>query len=488
MRTVLLLTLILTNLQVQADWQQFRGPNSSGIAVGPAVPSEFGPGQNELWSVSVKPGHSSPVIAGDLIFLTTYDPEASQLAVVCLDRVTGKTRWQRIVHRGRMEKGHPSFNPASSTPATDGQRVVAYFGSFGLVCFDKLGTKLWEIRMPVTKSFGGNATSPAIIENRVILYRGNYIDHFLLAVDKQTGKQLWKVSQDEPINGEMACTACPIVVGNKLITHTARSLQAIDITSGKQLWVVKANTTATSTPVLAGKEVLVAAWNKMGEPALKPAFPTFETLLRKHDKDGDKQISRDEFPRMWIFHRPDGAEAPMNGGTVRFERVDRNRDREIAAGEWASKIQELDKYRDRYASHGLLAVPLDSKGIVSDAKLRTLETQGIPEVPSPLYYDGYIYFVKNGGVVTCLELKTGKRVYRMRAKGTGTYYASPIIADGKLFTTSGAGRISVLSLGPTPKTLAVNDMREDVYATPAISHGTIYVRTHTRLFAFGLDR
>ena len=76
----------------------------------------------------------------------------------------------------------------------------------------------------------------------------------------------------------------------------------------------------------------------------------------------------------------------------------------------------------------------------------------------------------------------------MRAKGTGTYYASPIIADGKLFTTSGAGRISVLSLGPTPKTLAVNDMREDVYATPAISHGTIYVRTHTRLFAFGFYR
>jgi len=485
--SLLLATTFLGSV-AEADWPQFRGPNSSGVAAGAAVPTEFGPGKNELWSVPVAAGHSSPVISGDSIFLTTFDREASQVSVVCLDRQTGKTRWQRIVHRGRMEKGHPSFNPASSTPATDGQRVVAYFGSFGLICFDKGGKKLWEIKMPVTKSFGGNATSPAIVGDRVILYRGNYIDHFLLAVDKLTGKELWKVRQDEPINGEMACTACPIVAGDKLITHTARSLQAIDIASGKQIWVVKANTTATSTPVLAGNEVIVAAWNKMGEPALRPAFPTFEALVKKHDKDGDKLISRDEFPKLWIFHRPDGAEAPMNGGTVRFERVDKNRDREIAAGEWSSQVRDLDKYRARYASHGLLAIPLASKGLVAGDRVRTLETQGIPEVPSPLYHDGYIYFVKNGGVLTCLDLETGKRVYRIRAKGTGTYYASPLIADGKLFTTSGAGRITVLSLGPKPQTLAANDMGEDVYATPAITDGTIYVRTHQRLFAFGLTK
>ena len=76
----------------------------------------------------------------------------------------------------------------------------------------------------------------------------------------------------------------------------------------------------------------------------------------------------------------------------------------------------------------------------------------------------------------------------MRTKGTGTYYASPIIADGKLFTTSGSGRISVLSLGPKPKTLATNDMGEDVYATPAVVNGTLYVRTHEKLFAFSLKK
>ena len=479
---------LMASLAARADWPQFRGPNSSGVSRGPALPAQFGPGTNERWSITVKPGHSSPCVVGDLIFLTTYDQAASQVSVLCLDRHTGATRWNHPVYTGKMEKGHPSFNPASSSPASDGKRVVAYFGSFGLVCFDNAGTKLWQIKMPITRSFGGNAASPIIAGDQVILYRGNYVDHFLLAVNKHTGKQTWKIAQQEPINGEMACTACPIVAGNKLIVHTARSVQALDITTGQQIWIVKASTTATSTPVLAGNEVIVAAWNKMGEPALRPPFPTFENLLARHDTNGDQQISRNEFPELWIFHRPEGAEAPMNGGKVRFEWADKNKDRRIVDTEWGRQVRELEKYRARYTTHGLIAIPLESKGVVSAEQVRTLETQAIPEVPSPVYHDGHVYLVKNGGVITCLALPTGKRIYRMRARGSGTYYASPCIADGKLFASSGAGRISVLSLGPNPRVLATNDMREDVYATPAISEGTIYVRTHTRLFAFGLDR
>jgi outer membrane protein assembly factor BamB len=103
-----------------------------------------------------------------------------------------------------------------------------------------------------------------------------------------------------------------------------------------------------------------------------------------------------------------------------------------------------------------------------------------------LFHDGLVYFVKNGGVLTCLELETGKRVYRIRTRGQGTHYASLVMADGKLFSTAGDGHITVLSLGLKPKILAVNDMGDGTYATPAIVDGTLYVRTHTRLFAFGL--
>jgi outer membrane protein assembly factor BamB len=211
-------------------------------------------------------------------------------------------------------------------------------------------------------------------------------------------------------------------------------------------------------------------------------------MIAKHDKNRDEKLSRGEFPTLWIFHRPDGAEAPQNGATVRFEWADKNKDGKIAEDEWAIQARELDKYRAGYDTHGVLAIRLDGEGMLGGDQLRTLETQGIPEVPSPVCDGRNIYFVKNGGVLTCLELKTGELVYRKRTGGRGTHYASPLIADGKIFTIAGNGQISVLTLGPNPKLLATNDMQDGVYATPAIVDGTIYVRTHSALHAFAEAR
>ncbi|MGI9474603.1 MAG: PQQ-binding-like beta-propeller repeat protein [Rubripirellula sp.] len=483
-RIVVCVLLVAANTTA-ADWPQFRGPNSSGIAEGPAPPAEFGPGKNELWRTPVEPGHSSPCVAGDSIFLTTFSEKDGTLGVVCIDRIRGGVRWRRTVKSDAFEKGHPSFNPASSTPASDGERVVAYFGSYGLLCYDMDGKPLWEKRMPMAKSFGGNATSPAIFEDRVILYRGNYVDHYLLAVDKRTGEELWRVDQAEPFTGEMACTACPVMADDKLIVHTARSVQAFDPSDGRRLWVAKCATTATSTPVIHGDEVIVAAWNKMGEPALRPSFPTFPQLVEDQDIDGNGLIDHQEFPQLWIFHRPDGIEAPMNGAKIRFGQTDTNKDGVIDQNEWSARLAGLEKFRQGYQTHGILAIPLDSEGSIGPDQYRTLETQSIPEVPSPLCDAEFIYFVKNGGVLTCLDIASGERVYRSRTGGRGTHYASPVIADGKLYSTSGDGRISVIALGRDPEILATNEMEEDVYATPAIVDSKIYVRTHTSLYAFG---
>ena len=131
------------------DWPQFRGPNSSGIAPGASPPVEFGPGRNELWKVPMVAGHSSPIVVGDVIFLTTWDKEKRKLAVVCLSRLSGKIRWQGDVPATKFEKGHASFNPASSTAASDGERVVAYFGSFGLICFDMEGKLTWKKNLQI---------------------------------------------------------------------------------------------------------------------------------------------------------------------------------------------------------------------------------------------------------------------------------------------------------------------------------------------------
>ena len=466
------------------DWPQFRGTNSSGVASGDSTPIHFDPDTNVLWKLPLAPGHSSPCIVGDSLFLTTHQKSSNSLFVLCINRNLGTVRWQRKVDAKSIERGHPSFNPASSTPACDGKRVVAYFGSYGLICFDMLGNKLWDLQMPLTKSYSGNATSPGIFGDLVILYRGNYVDHFLLAVNKTTGKEVWRIKQDERITGEMACTACPIVVDGKLIVHTARAVQAFQLDTGKHLWTVKCATTATSTPVVAQEEVIVAAWNKLGEDALRPPLPDFEQLLQQNDKNKDRRIGREEFPTLWIFHRPEGVEAPQNGATVRFQQMDINRDGQIVSAEWKKQIAGIERYRAQASQHGILAIKLNQSNPNDPTNVRVLDTASIPEVPSPLSNNGYLYFIKNGGILTCLEISTGNRIYRMRTPGRGTHYASPLISGTHLYTISGAGLISVLTLGPNPKILATNDMQNEVYASPAVVDGTIYVRTHTTLYAF----
>jgi outer membrane protein assembly factor BamB len=137
----------------------------------------------------------------------------------------------------------------------------------------------------------------------------------------------------------------------------------------------------------------------------------------------------------------------MNGGTVGFDFADKDKNRGITADEWSTTVDQLEKFRAGYDTHGMLAIRIDSEGLLGTNQIRVLETQGIPEVPSPVYHDGYVYFVKNGGILTCLDVETGQRVYRTRTRGGGTHYASPLIADGKIFTIAGDGHISVLTLG-----------------------------------------
>ena len=479
---VLLAGLMLAN-SLQADWPQFRGNNSDGIGTG-SPPTEFGPDNNELWHTTLAPGHSSPCISGKRIFVTTYDKDESAVAVVCLNRMTGQVLWEKKITVEKLEDGHPSFNPASSSPCCDDQGVIAYFGSYGLICLDLNGNLLWEKKLPLTRSFSGNATSPMIAGDNVILYRGNYVDHYLVCLDRKTGEERWQIPQKEKFTGEMACTACPIIVGEKLICHTARSVQAFDIKTGQTVWTAKCATTATSTPVVAGNEIIVAAWNKLGEPDLRPPFPTFEKLLADHDQNDNQLIERKEFPKLWIFHRPEGIEAAMNGAPVSWKHANKNGDANLNREEWEKAVDELERFRAGYETHGLLAIPIDSEGFVAAEDVRTLAIDGIPEVPSPIFDGTHVYLVKNGGLLTCINLAEGERVYRTRTRGKGTHYASPLIADGKLYTFAGDGQISVIELGPSHRILAQNRMPDGVYATPAIIDGVIYVRTHSTLYAF----
>lgn len=484
---VFLCLLCLVSRSAAEEWPQFRGTNSAGVSLGVAPPIEFGPGKNELWVTPLASGHSSPCIVGDSIYLTTYESDKKQLAVVRIHRPTGSVAWSRPIETEEIETGHPSFNPASSTPASDGERVVAYFGSYGLICFNKDGEQLWDVKMPLAKSYAGNATSPTIVDDKVILYRGNNVGHFLLAVDKRTGEELWKSPQPEKFASNMACTATPVFAQNQIIIHGIRTVRSFDIDTGRQLWMSNCFTTGTSTPVIVGDEVLVATWNQTGETSLVPAHPPFGTFVAENDQDKDGKVDQSEFPKLMRFHRSEGTEAPENGWPVRFRDLDKDRDGFVGPDEWQSLRDDTAGRRARMVLHGLVAISLESKGEVTQSQVRTLEQQGIPEVPSPVAHEGLIYFVKNGGIITCIDIESGKKFYKRRTGAKGTHYASPIIAGGRLYSTGGDGTITVMTTGKRTKILAKNKMGERTYATPAVVDGVIYVRTHKHLYAFAAE-
>src|SRR5260370_505774 len=205
----------------QANWSQFRGPNASGIALSEArVPVEFGASKNFLWKQGLPPGHSSPVIWGDRLFVTGFDKENSKLEILCLAAKNGNILWRRAVTASQIEKVQSVSNPVTATPAVDGERVYAYFGSYGLIALDFDGKQQWEVKLPVPKTMFGSGTSPIIAGDLVILNHDEVTDGYLLAVDRKTGKTVWKQSYPNASGARQAESySTPVIWRDQIVMH-----------------------------------------------------------------------------------------------------------------------------------------------------------------------------------------------------------------------------------------------------------------------------
>src|ERR1043166_9107802 len=179
-------------------WPAFRGPNSSGVAMDAKPPIHIGPTNSVLWKTQVPWSPSSPCILGDQLFLTTFAD--NELQIRCYHRKDGQLAWSRGLKPEKLEMFHSSeSSPAASTPATDGQRVVSYFGSFGLICYDLKGKELWRHELPVALSLGGygTATSPVIAGDLVVVCLDRDDASSLLAVGLRTGKKVWEAPRPD---------------------------------------------------------------------------------------------------------------------------------------------------------------------------------------------------------------------------------------------------------------------------------------------------
>ena len=257
---VLAVLLSLVCRAATDNWPQFRGPQATGVAEDPNLPETWSTTKNVIWKTEIPgAGWSSPVVWGDRIFLTSVisgvAPETPKKGlyfggnrenipadehhwmVYAIDWKTGKIVWEREVHRGAPQSSHHLKNTyASETPVTDGERVYAYFGNLGLFVFDMDGKPLWSQTWGAFKTrFGwGTAASPVLYRDRIYVVNDNDERSFLVALDKHTGKQVWRVERDEASNW-----STPYIweTGQRteIITSGTRKVRAYDL-DGHLLW------------------------------------------------------------------------------------------------------------------------------------------------------------------------------------------------------------------------------------------------------------
>ena len=470
-----------------AGWSQFRGPNATGIAVTAKTPPiEFGPDKNVLWKTAVPAGHSSPVFWGDRIFLTAFDGERKQLLVMALDRATGRELWRKDVPYEALGPSHSMSTPVTATPVVDGERVYAYFVQAGLFAFTLDGAPAWRLALPAAQVRFGSGTSPILAGDLVILSRDTIADPLLLAVDKRSGAIKWQVGREiMTTNVPHSSYSTPVVVGDQVVVHGMLNVTAYDAATGEKRWWVKASTGGTSTPAVAGGMIYVGAWSPFGEPDQIPPLPDFPTVLGAHDADKSGTINQAELKAaaIKVFARPDVPDVPGASMAVPFNVVDTDKSGELTAAEWAGLLGFAAQLKKE--EHGLLAIKPGGKGDVTGTHVVWRENRAIPEVPSPLVYENRVYYVRNGGILTCLDTATGRVVYRTRLGAPGPYFSSPIAAGGRLFVASGEGTLTVFAPGDELKVLARNNFGEAIFATPAVSSdGILYVRTPSALYAF----
>ena len=448
-------------------WPQFRGPNACGVSESAKPPVDFGPGTNQIWKISVPSGASSPCVWGDWIFLTAFDN--GKLQTLCYQRRDGKLLWKHDAKADAIEDYNTSEgSPAASTVATDGKRVVSYFGSCGLVCYDTKGKELWQYPLPVAQTAGGFGTgcSPVILDGLVLVNRDQVKDCSLLAVDLRSGKKVWQAARPDVKQS----FGTPIFWKNEGADEVVMSgsfrLKGYDLKTGAERWTLGGMPSFTcTTPVLGDGLLFFAGWSPGKDASSKMSFDYF---AKKADKNGDGVITPEELNAAGM-------------GSF-FKALDFNGDGKITADDIDSMNAMLAK-----GENVLVAVKPGGHGALTEQQVVWKQTRGLPYVPSPLHYDGRVYLVRDGGMVSSFDAKTGQPYYQQeRIDAIGNYYASPVAADGRIYVTSLNGRVTVLAAGgELPKVLHHADFGERITATPALVGKALYLRTATAMFAFG---
>ena len=409
-------------------WPQWRGPLGTGAAPEADPPVHWSESRNLLWKKALPGlGYSTPVLWGHRIFVTATVPTGDALnpvyddapgshgnlpvthrqrfVVLALDRGSGEVLWERTVRTSLPhEGGHYTSSLASASPLTDGERVLAYFGSQGVYCLSPEGELQWEKQMGTmrTKHGHGEGSSPVLYGETLVINWDHEGQSFVVALDKRTGKELWKIPRNE-----VTSWATPIAVEQDgrvqvIVAGTSR-VRGYHLETGEMIW-----------------ECGGLAANIVASPVAG---------------DGMAFVGSSYDKRVLLAIRLSGARGDITG----TDRVP-----------WTRR--------------------------------RTT-----PYVPSPLLYDGVLYFLAHyQSVLTRVDARTGQeRPGPLRLPGIGNVYASPVAAAERIYVTDLSGATLVLSHSETPEALAVNRLEDSFSASVALAGRQLYLRGEKNLYAIG---
>ncbi|MBL8228826.1 MAG: PQQ-binding-like beta-propeller repeat protein [Bryobacterales bacterium] len=419
------------------DWLQFRGVNSQGVSNNTNLPTEFGPAKNVVWKTDLPPGHSSPVLAGDRIFVTAF--ENDKLFTIALDRGSGKVQWRRESPRPRKQELHKSNSPASPSPVSDGKNVFVFFTDFGLVSYGPDGNERWRTPLgPFNNPFGMGA-SPVLSGKTLLQACDAESGSFFAAFDADTGKQKWRVERPDYTRGfSTPLLYRPSSGPAQVILAGSYQLTSYDVETGKEVWFYRGLTWQLKpTPAIGKDAIYVLGWAGGSDTGQQESIPAFEEVLKTWDTDKDGKLARAEIPDPKI--------------TKEWRSADLDDDGSLGERDWRMYQSR------RSAQNAFQAVKLGPKGDISDHGMLWRYTKTLPNVPSPLLYNNVLYLMKEGGILTTIDPANGNVLKQGRLQGAlSPYFASPVAADGKVYVVSEAGNVVVLKAAGEWEVLAVN--------------------------------
>lgn len=412
------------------QWPQWRGPLGTGVAPSGDPPVEWSEEKNVRWKIAIPgKGHSTPIVWGDRIFVTTAVPHGDAVAVedrhahgahdnmpssrrqnlvvLAIDRGDGTILWERTVRSDRPHEGtHVTGSWASNSAVTDGEHLFAFFGSGGLYCLDMDGKQVWQKDLGDMQSRHGHGegSSPALHGDTLVVNWDHQGESLVVALDKRTGEQLWKAARDE-----ITSWSTPLVVehGGKaqVVIAATKRVRAYDLATGEVVWECSGlSRNVVASPVAAGGFVYVA---------------------------------------------------------------------------------------NSYDWQAMLAIRLaGAKGDITDTDaVAWTRDRDTPYVPSPLLYDDMLFFLKhNQGFLTNLNAKTGKPLFGpQRLGGIGNVFASPVGAAGRVYIVDRNGTAVVVKRGAEFELLARNRLEDSFSASPAVVGNELYLRGERSLYCIAED-